>query len=160
MSSNRNPLILALIEECVRLPKIGCLCKPAPIFTLLLPGGVYSYFMRLVALGLFTDCDPSFYCTLCVCLWVPLLVLVFIFLTIWAIVALVIGFVMDVVVCLSWIISCGFCCFCCPWREDRWDDCGCCMVHDHELNWDPCTPSNCLACCTKTFHTDKMTCDN
>jgi len=138
-------VLIAACFECPRQPRVGCLCVPAPVFTIFLPGTMAGVLSEWWYHALFNP-NPVLLLMLSIITLVatiPLLVCM--------VVMVPLGFLLDLAVWISWLVSCGFCLVCCPCKETkskRWDSCGCCMLKlPANDNWEAC------ACGGFLYHT-------
>jgi len=106
---------------------ITCCMRPAPLIT---PGILVQPLYMLSR-----PCHPGTSCCSAV-LRTPVIILWLILWPLFLILVLPFGLFFDAIICLSWIISCGFCGQCCPWMEGKQ---GCWMMMSSEREYRPCS---------------------
>lgn len=119
----------------IPVPYVACCMRPAPVVTVSV--------LSLPIYALCTPCrqDSCFSATvalpgtLCFLLFSPILLIL----------CIPFGLVLDAIICLLWMITCGCAGRCCPWQKDRQ---GCWMMISDEEEYRPCSfPAFCEMLC-------------
>lgn len=119
-------------------PCTACLCRPAPLFIAYFPTVLFNFEAKLLALS---TCKADslfqslFFCVAFMIVSIMVVILFFI--------SIICGLICDLTVSVGWLITCGFCLRCCPWKEGRWGSTGCCML-SREGIWEPYSCSRCV----------------